>query len=231
MWSSHNATRIKICEIESPQDLHAACQAGADALGFHWFRHHEKTERAQKFSALLSLVPPGINRVLLSDLAFDDLGWVVQHLAIDTVQLYPDWGKAEVVALRAITGRAINILKLMSAQPDENHPADIAAFLNEYHEVVDGFLLDSYRAGGTGKTADWNNCATIVQATRRPVMLAGGLTADNVEEAIARVRPWGVDVETGVSDRLTHGPLVKNVEKCRHFVQAVHRADGRRDCI
>ena len=90
---------------------------------------------------------------------------------------------------------------------------------------MDGFLLDSYRAGGTGKTADWEHCAAIVRAARRPVFLAGGLTADNLGEAIARVGPFGVDVESGVSDRLPNGSLVKNPDKCRRFVTAVRSAD------
>lgn len=221
-----NYTRIKICEIESRHDMHTACAAGVHALGFHSFTHHDPVERVRTFSALLPSVPPGVHRVLLSDLAFDDLVWIVERLAIDTIQLYPDWDKAKIAAFRAAIGHDIKILKLMSAQPHENYPPDFDAFLSIYSDVTDGFLLDSYRAGGTGKTANWEDCAAIVCATRRPVFLAGGLTADNVGEAIARVHPFGVDVESGVSDRLPNGSLMKNADKCRRFVQAVRNADA-----
>lgn len=227
LWSQHcHYTRTKICEIESLHDLHAACQAGADALGFHWFAHHDEEERLQKCSALFPRVPSTVNRVLLSDLEFDQLVWVCTRLDIDTIQLYPDWPQAKVAAWRTAARRDIKILKLMSAQPHENFTPNTATFLSAYRDVVDGFLLDSYRAGGTGKTADWSHCAAIVRAARRPVFLAGGLTTDNVGEAITRVRPFGVDVESGVSDHLPNGSLVKNPDKCYRFVTAVRHADA-----
>lgn len=225
MWSvPNNVTCIKICEIESWHDMYIACQAGAHALGLHWFRHHDPAEREATFATFLASIPPGVHRVLLSDLAFASCVQVAQRLAIDTLQLYPDWSAAQVAAFRSAVGRDITIWKLLSAQPHENCPADIAVFLRQYDTVVDGFLLDSYRAGGTGKTANWDDCAAIVRATRRPVVLAGGLTADNVSAAIARVRPFGVDVESGVSDRRPDGTLVKNRDKCCRFVSAVRRA-------
>lgn len=226
MWSiPKHATCIKICEIESEHDMRTACEAGAHALGLHWFRHHDPVEREATFASFLASIPPGVHRVFLSDLAFAPCIRVMQWLAADTIQLYPDWSAAQVAAFRAALGRDITIWKLLSAQPSENCPPDLNAFLQQYDAVVDGFVLDSYRAGGTGKTADWAHCAAIVRATRRPVVLAGGLTADNVGVAMTQVRPFGVDVETGVSDRLPHGALVKNRDKCRRFVMAVRRAD------
>lgn len=226
MWfTPNNATCIKICEIESWHDMHSACEAGAHALGFHWFRHHDPAERQSTFATFLATIPPDVHRVLLSDLALEPCVQAMQYLAADTIQLYPDWSTSQVVALRAALGREITIWKLLSAQPHENSPPDMATFLQQYEAVVDGFLLDSHRAGGSGQTADWAYCAAIVQATHRPVLLAGGLTAENVDQAIAQVRPFGVDVESGVSDRLANGMLVKNRDKCRRFVLAVRQAD------
>jgi phosphoribosylanthranilate isomerase len=140
------------------------------------------------------------------------------------VQLYPDWPAPEVADLRAAGPR---ILKVVSARPEENFSPDYEAVFGRYRDVVDGFLLDSSRAGGTGQTADWGHCARLVRLARRPVFLAGGLTADNVSSAIRTVRPFGVDVETGVSYRVPGGPLVKSLEKCRAFIDAVLRADRR----
>ena len=82
--------------------------------------------------------------------------------------------------------------------------------------------------GGTGLTADWGFCARVVSLSDRPVFLAGGLTPENVGEAIQIVRPFGVDVETGVSFRIERGPLVKSIEKCRRFIDTVVRADRER---
>ena len=90
---------------------------------------------------------------------------------------------------------------------------------------MDAYLLDSHRVGGTGLVADWRHCEQIVRRAKLPVFLAGGLSANNVAEAIRIVRPFGVDVESGVSDRIPGGPLVKNMLKCRRFIDAVRRAD------
>jgi phosphoribosylanthranilate isomerase len=120
---------------------------------------------------------------------------------------------------------APRILKVVSARPEENFEPDHRAFFRYYGAAVDGFLLDSYRAGGTGVAADWGRCASFVRLAELPVFLAGGLTAANVGEAIRVVRPFGVDVETGVSLRIPNGPLIKSGAKCREFVAAVASAN------
>ena len=87
----------------------------------------------------------------------------------------------------------------------------------------DRFLLDSYDAktvGGTGKTCDWNKARMLVQAIEKPVLLAGGLSSDNVAEAIATVRPWGVDVSSGVEAE----PGVKNIKQVEAFIAAARKA-------
>lgn len=141
------------------------------------------------------------------------------------MQLYPDWSPEQIAALRAHVRPGLRFLKVMSAQPVENVITNPREFVRAYGGVVEGFLLDSYRVGGIGKTADWDRCAAVVRATPLPVFLAGGLTVDNVAEAIQHVRPFGVDVETGVSDRIPNGPLVKNMAKCASFIEAVRQAD------
>lgn len=96
-----------------------------------------------------------------------------------------------------------------------------------YEEVVDAFLLDSFFVGGTGTPGDWEHCAAIVRKAKAPVFLAGGLTAANVYEAIKKVRPFGVDVENGVSDKLADGRRIKNMLKCRLFTEKVREADWK----
>lgn len=226
MWDrSCRRTRIKLCEFESLDASYEASRMDVDALGFHIFKHQDVREKVGRFAEILRHLPPLVSRTLLTDLEMEVLAEVLAALPVDTVQLYPDWGGEEIERLRGLVGRDFKILKVLSAQPSENFTNDTGEFLDYYRGAVEGFLLDSWRIGGTGRTADWGHCAEVVRVAGAPVFLAGGLTAENVEAAILQVRPFGVDVENGVSDRIPNGPLVKNMRKCREFVEAVRRAD------
>jgi phosphoribosylanthranilate isomerase len=221
MWNSAlKHTRVKFCEFESLDAAYEAACMGADALGFHIFNHQDVQERIARFSTILPVLPPQVEPVLLSDLDFETMVYVANELRFPTVQLYPDW---EPHVLKEFRRRlpSVRILKVVSAIPKENSPADHSSFIRAYDPVADGYLLDSYRNGGTGKTADWEVCAKFVRLAGRPVLLAGGLTQQNVGEAIRVVKPWGVDVETGVSTRLPDGRLIKNMAKCREFLSVV----------
>ncbi len=214
--------RIKLCEFECLDSAYEACSLGVDALGFHIFRHQNVEDKVTKFSEIFRYLPRTIDKVLLTDVAFDVLcDAILPRLQMDTIQLYPDWSAEQIRLLRRRAPAVLKILKVMSACPNENFNPDDGMFLDTYAPVVDGILLDSYRVGGTGKVGDWDHCAEIVKRTQLPVFLAGGLNADNVGDAIRTVRPFGVDVESGVSERIPGGPLVKNMEKCRRFVAAV----------
>jgi phosphoribosylanthranilate isomerase len=225
LWSaSSRRTRVKLCEFESLDAAYPAALAGADALGFHIFSHHDVEYKVKLFTTIFAHLPRNTNRTLLTDLDRDVLQTkVMDKLEWDSVQLYPDWSPADVRAFRQHIGD-VKILKVMSAQTSEN-VLDDKAFLSRYDGIVDGILLDSFRAGGTGKLADLDHCRDIVAMSPLPVFLAGGLTAETVGAALARVSPFGVDVETGVSDRIPGGPLIKNLSKCMSFLTAVHRFD------
>jgi phosphoribosylanthranilate isomerase len=225
LWDRRSRrTRVKLCEFESLDAAYPAALAGADALGFHIFRHHDVAYKVKLFSMIFAHLPPCTNKTLLTDLDRQQLeDEVMAPLAWDSVQLYPDWSPAEVRAFRERIGD-VRILKVMSAQTNEN-VVDDRAFVARYQDVVDAILLDSFRAGGTGKLADLDHCRDIVAISPLPVFLAGGLTVDNVGAAIERVQPFGVDVETGVSDRIPGGPLIKNLDKCTRFLGAVRVHD------
>jgi phosphoribosylanthranilate isomerase len=199
---------------------------GVDALGFHIFQHQDALEKAARFAEVFRYLPAAVTKVLLTDLELDFLvGDVLPLLRCDAIQLYPDWSAEQIARLRDASPSELRILKVMSANTDENKFGNDDEFLHYYDKVVDAYLLDSHRIGGTGRVADWQHCGDIVTKTSLPVFLAGGLTAENVAEAIQVVRPYGVDVENGVSDRIPDGPLVKNMAKCREFVAAVRSAD------
>ncbi|MBM4280855.1 MAG: phosphoribosylanthranilate isomerase [Deltaproteobacteria bacterium] len=225
LWNAGSRrTRVKLCEFESLDAAYPATLAGADALGFHIFKHHDVDYKVQLFATIFAHLPAAANRTLLTDLDRDVLEQkVMAKLEWDSVQLYPDWTPAEVRAFRQTIGD-VKILKVMSAQSTEN-VVDDRAFLDRYKDVADAILLDSFRAGGTGKLADLDHCRDVVALSPLPVFLAGGLTVDNVGAAIEHVKPFGVDVETGVSDRIPGGPLIKNLDKCTRFLNAVRVND------
>jgi phosphoribosylanthranilate isomerase len=216
-------TRIKLCEFETLDAAYEACSVGADALGFHVLGDRDVDEALRLYGSILPHLPDSVDRVLLCDADRPRLEKMLS-LPWDAVQLYPDWSSDEVSDLRR-RFPGLRWLKVMSAQMKENRWPDPERFFGQYAAVVDGFLLDSYRVGGTGKTADWEQCAQLVRSAPCPVLLAGGLTAANVGAAIRMIRPYGVDVETGVSDRIPGARLVKNLAKCRAFCEAVADAD------
>ncbi|UCG88762.1 MAG: phosphoribosylanthranilate isomerase [Gemmatimonadota bacterium] len=228
MWDeSSNRTRIKLCEFECLDPAYEASHLGADALGFHIFQHHDAGEKARRFAEIFSYLPASVAKVLLTDVELDVLlDGILPTLRCDAIQLYPDWSAEEIGQVRQASPPDTKILKVMSAVTQENAFGNDDEFLHFYNGLVDGYLLDSFRIGGTGRTADWDHCAEIVRGTALPVFLAGGLTPGNVGEAVRTVEPFGVDVENGVSDRIPDGPLVKNMDKCRRFIAAVREADA-----
>lgn len=234
MWDLDSArTRIKLCLFEYLEAAYEASFTGADALGFHCLMGAGEDWRlkTKHLASFLSVLPSAIEKVLLVDYPFEVVETILSIAPFDSVQLYPDWDPAAIDRLRAARGGRLKVLKVMSAQERENTPSDPVAFLNRYSQSVDAILLDSFRAGGTGVLADEAYCAEIVRKSTIPVIIAGGLTPENVGDRIQAIRPFGVDVETGVSDRTGEGHVLKNLGKCRAFVDAVIRTDyelGRR---
>ncbi|MCW5212202.1 phosphoribosylanthranilate isomerase [Desulfobulbus sp. TB] len=223
---SKQYTRIKLCEFESLEATYEASFIGADFLGFHIFNDQEHFKRADKFKEIFQYLPPTVNKTLLTDVNFEDLFQILSVIDIDALQLYNDCSKQDIRLFKERFNN-VNIIKVMSEKPDENFTNDDDEFIRYYDDLVDAFLLDSFRIGGTGMTGDWTHCSEIVQKCHSPVFLAGGLTADNVDQAIQAVQPFGVDVENGVSDRLSDGRRVKNMLKCRLFIEKVKEADWK----
>jgi phosphoribosylanthranilate isomerase len=108
---------------------------------------------------------------------------------------------------------------------EQTLPSDHFEFVNRYSQTADAILLDSCREGGSGELADLATCAEIVRSSPLPVFLAGGLNAANVADAIRLVRPFGVDVETGVSVKVPGCGMLKSLQKCYEFLDAVARLD------
>ena len=203
------AVRVKICGITRLQDLHAACDAGADALGFVFYEKSPRHLSIASAAALLRELPPFVQSVGLfvnAEQAFIES--VLQAVPLDLLQFHGDetpadcarFGRPYIKAVRV--NRDTDLLKCA---------ADFAA--------ARGLLLDAWVPGvpgGTGERFDWT---LIPPNLPTPVILSGGLTPDNVAEAVQRVRPWAVDVSSGVE--ATKG--IKDAQKIAAFIQ---RAKG-----
>ena len=199
--------RVKICGITRAEDAALAVQLGADALGFVLWPGSPRTIATDRARLVASEVPRAVTRVgVFVDPLPDDVAWLVESLSLDTVQLHG----TEVVEAYAGIGAAIVKAVRLDTDQDIERAADLPEFVTP---LVDA--SDRRMPGGTGLLADWRRAARL--AARRPIMLAGGLVAANVAEAIRVVRPWAVDVSSGVEQY----PGVKSPERLTQFFQAV----------
>jgi phosphoribosylanthranilate isomerase len=186
-------TRAKICGITREDDLEAAVEAGADALGFTAAVTVE-TPRAvsvERAASLVAEVPPFVTTVLVTmpettGAAVD----VVRVISPDAVQLHGALGPEDMAAVRRQT--ATKVIAAVDATADD---------IEAYAASADALLVDSVDeqgAGGTGETHDWDRTAALVADLDLPVVLAGGLTPENVTAAVETVDPFAVDVASGV---------------------------------
>lgn len=205
-------TRIKICGITNLNDALTALEVGADALGFVFFPKSPRYIEPEQAREIIRELPPLVTVVgVFVDEHIDRVREIVKYCSLALLQLhgtespeYCEWYSQRVIKVFRVKDRAsIEEIKKYS---------------------VSGVLLDSYSDkayGGTGSTFDWSLAREVV--TLKPVVLAGGLTAENVGQAIAQVRPYGVDVSSGVE----RAPGNKDHEKMQYFVEAVRKADKR----
>lgn len=212
--------RVQVAGISNLEDALACEAAGVDAIGFTIglpTGPHNGLDEARA-AAIIRALPPFITPVLITyRVTAVEVAATCRELGVTQVQLHAPADPAELAAMRA----AIPGLKLILAVHVTGPAAiDVA---RERARYADALILDTYdpatgRAGATGLTHDWGISAAIVRAVDVPVILAGGLTPANVADAIRRVRPWGVDVHTGVErpDGTTDHDLV------RAFVAIAH---------
>ncbi len=211
------SVRVQIAGVSGLDEALTLERAGVDALGFTVRLptgvHDELTEA--KARAIIAALPPFITSVAITyvDGAREAID-LCRYLGVGALQLHGPFPVRDLVLLRA----ALPHLKVVRAVHVTGPEAVAEARVLDRR--VDALILDTYdpatgRGGATGKTHDWEISREIVEALRTPVILAGGLTPDNVSAAIRRVRPWGVDVHTGVEDP----DGARNLTKMRAFVE------------
>ena len=212
-------TRVKICGLTTPADVETAVTAGADALGFITDVPVDTPREVDSTTAadLVAGVPPFVTTTLV--LMPDESGHAVdlaRTIQPDVLQLHCDFDPAELQFVRAESSTKL-VVTVDADEPDRARELD---------DVADALLVDSTTeegAGGTGETHDWHATGELAAELDSPVVLAGGLTPDNVAEAVSVAEPYGVDVASGVES--SGGE--KDAAAVHSFVSEVRRADGR----
>jgi phosphoribosylanthranilate isomerase len=212
-----NRTRIKICGITREEDLRAALAAGADAVGLVFYPPSSRyvvTERAQQ---LARSVPPFVTRVgLFVNDSPEEVRRVLREVPLDLLQFHGD----EDAAYCAQFGHPW--IKAIRMRPGVNLLESAAEFSGAQALLVDAFV-EGY--GGAGQAFDWS---LIPARLPLPLILSGGLHPANVGSAVRAVRPWAVDVSSGVE--ATGGPKgIKDARRIEEFVAGVRDADAGLD--
>lgn len=220
-------TRVKVCCIQNVDEARCAVGAGADALGLVGAMPSGPGVIADETARAIAMAtaPPVMAILLTSQTTADGVAAHVDRVAPSAVQIVAHIDPAEHERLNAIAPmRGVKRIQVIHVEG-----GDALDLIDAYAPHVDAFLLDSGRPsaarpelGGTGRTHDWDVSATFVQASPRPVFLAGGLNADNVARAIDQVRPFGVDLCSGV-----RGERGLDAAALNAFMKAVRAADQR----
>jgi phosphoribosylanthranilate isomerase len=205
-------TRVKFCGMTRTRDVEAAVEIGASAVGFVCYARSPRYVAPAKLSELVRALSPFVTPVLLFVNAGEDSVERVLDVVPDALlQFHGDETAAQCARFERPFVRAIRMA-------DE---VDLLDSERKYKAAI-GLLADAPADGygGSGRNFDWSRVPAAEKRTK-PLILAGGLTAQNVGTAIAAVRPFAVDVASGVEE----SPGVKNVEAMRRFFAAVRAAD------
>jgi phosphoribosylanthranilate isomerase len=196
--------KVKICGITRGSDVRAAVLAGADALGFVFAPRSKRVLDAGLAAGLVRKVPAFVSRVgLFMDQEAGEVAGVLDRVPLNLLQFH---GSEDADYCRQF---GMPYMKAVSMESDRSVPQALI----DYPDAA-ALLLDSHSPGGTGGTGavfDW----ALIPESALPIVLAGGLNPGNVREAVKRVRPWAVDVSSGVED----APGIKNAEMMREFIR------------
>jgi phosphoribosylanthranilate isomerase len=220
-------TRIKFCGITSPTDAQNAARAGADAIGLVFYRRSKRCVTLSTAREILRVLPPMVSPIgLFVNAAHDEVRDFANALNLRTVQLHGE-EPPEAVALLS----DFAVIKAIHCDPaalpqifqrwrsaiEELHLANLSAFLLE--------TAGTGEAGGSGIENDWTAIAKHLSPEKcaglPPIIAAGGLNAENVGNVIRLLRPWAVDVSSGIEE----SPGIKSMEKMQRFAKAVVEAD------
>ena len=205
------ATRIKICGITRPEDARKAASLGVDAIGLVFYRPSPRAVTIEQAVKVVDSLPPFVSVVgLFVNAAREELNAVLDQVPVDLLQFHGEEQPED------CAGYNRPFIKAIRMRDGVDLEAEAARYV-----AASGLLLDAYQPGipgGTGASFEWSR---VPQGMEKPIILAGGLTPENVGEGIAQVQPYAVDVSGGVeADK-----GVKDHARMAAFMRAVHQAD------
>ena len=205
-------TRVKICGVTRVEDALLACELGADAIGIVMTPTSPRRVAIERARAIRDALPAFVDAVVLThDLPAERVRAIVDEVLPDRVQFHGSEDAA------FCEGFGVRYIKAIGMDGE----VDVRATAAQHARAV-GFVLDGHppgQQGGRGRTFDWSR---VPRDLDRPIVLAGGLNPSNVGEAIRAVRPWAVDLASGVE----FAPGIKDAGKLRAFFAAVRAADA-----
>lgn len=223
-------TWIKICGITNFEDAQTAVEAGADALGFVFYEKSPRRVDVATAREIIARLPERVEKVgVFIGESGPDISEMADMAGLTALQLYFGDGSISRTTVRDPHSRSPKkIFGVIPVQTflDDQGRFEGFAFFTEPGNSIEGILFDSGNSqvpGGTGKTFDWEQMAPMLAGLNDHlrVIVAGGLNPANVAQAMRILRPWGVDVASGVETR----PGKKDPDKVRAFISAVREAD------
>jgi phosphoribosylanthranilate isomerase len=224
---SAQRTRVKICGIMQADHAMAAAQAGADAIGFVFWPGTPRRVSAEHAAAIAATLPPFVSIVgLFVDPTPEHVRSTLERVPLDLLQFHG----AEAPEFCRSFSRPY--LKAIAVAPEAPETA-LLEYAGRFGDAA-ALLFDAPAhdglPGGTGRTFDWDALARMRARLGRPIVLSGGLNAGNVAQAIRALRPWAVDVSSGVEQRDTAGAPRKGIKdpaRIAAFIEEVRNADVR----
>ena len=205
-------TRVKICGITRVEDAIAAARAGADAIGLVFYANSPRNVGIEQARQICAALPAFVTTVALFKDA--EAGFIEQVLTALDIDLMQFHGSESPADCRRFGRPYVKALGMLGASEIEAQAA--------CYDDARAVLLDAHPPGGdggSGETFDWHS---IPAAMRHDIILAGGLNPDNVFDAVQTVRPWAVDVSSGVESEAG----IKSAGRIQQFINEVKRADG-----
>jgi phosphoribosylanthranilate isomerase len=224
MLEPPSRTRVKICGVTRIADARSAAEAGADAIGLVFWHGTPRVVSHAQARAIVAAIPAYVTIVgLFVDPEPAAVRAVLDAVPLDLLQFH---GAEPADFCRAFGRRYVKAIPVRDG-------IDLLESVSPYDDAA-ALLFDAFREGdlpgGTGRVFDWGRLTVDVRARlRRPLILSGGLDATNVARAIGDLRPWAVDVSSGVEERDENGAPrrgLKDAARIRAFVQGVRSADG-----
>lgn len=214
-------TRVKICGITRQCDVDTAIRAGADALGFVFYPPSPRALSIEQAAQLCDGLPPFVTKVgLFVNASVEEVNAVLDSVSLSLLQFHGDESAefCQQFSMPYIKAVRMAVSAADLSQGKANNTLDLLAQMDS-HPLALGFLLDTYQPGvpgGTGHAFDWSS---IPLQPIQPLILAGGLGSHNIADAINRVRPFAVDISSGVES----SPGIKDADKIINFMREVNR--------